>query len=71
MKDPDQAARTALIASAELRPRETFTLAGGQMANAETRDAMWAALSENFPAFLKAIPTQWQRDAAPRRTLLR
>ncbi|MEZ5954427.1 MAG: M1 family aminopeptidase [Hyphomonas sp.] len=62
VKDPDQAARTrALIASAELGPRETFTLAGGQMANAETRDAMWAALSENFPAFLKAIPTQWQR----------
>jgi hypothetical protein len=23
---------------------------------------MWAALQANFPAFLKAIPTQWQRN---------
>ncbi|MEZ5998333.1 MAG: M1 family aminopeptidase [Hyphomonas sp.] len=61
--DPDQAARTReLIASAELGPRETFTLAAGQMAHEETREAMWTALTANFPAFLKAIPTQWQRS---------
>ena len=61
--DPALAARTwGLIASAELGPRETFTLAAGQMAQPETRPAMWAHLQANFPAFLKAIPTQWQRN---------
>ncbi|MEZ6001773.1 M1 family aminopeptidase [Hyphomonas sp.] len=60
--DPDQAARTrGLIASAELGPRETYTMALLQMRAPETRDAMWAFLEANFPAFVKAIPTQWQR----------
>jgi len=61
--DPEQAARTrALIASAELGPRETYTMASLQMSAPETRADMWAALQANFPAFLKAIPTQWQRN---------
>ena len=61
--DPAQAARTrGLIASAELGPRETYMLAVSQMENPETRDAMWTYLEANFPAFLKAIPTQWQRN---------
>ena len=61
--DPEQAARTrGLIASAELGPRETYTMAVLQMKAPETRDAMWAFLEANFPAFLKAIPTQWQRN---------
>ncbi|MEZ6012015.1 MAG: M1 family aminopeptidase [Hyphomonas sp.] len=60
--DPDQAARTReLIASAELGPRETFMLASGQMDKPETRAATWAWLQANFPAFVKAVPTQWQR----------
>ncbi|WP_321488761.1 M1 family aminopeptidase [uncultured Hyphomonas sp.] len=60
--DPEQAARTrGLIASAELGPRETYTMALLQMQAPETREAMWAFLEANFPAFLKAIPTQWQR----------
>jgi alanyl aminopeptidase len=60
--DPEQAARTrALIATAELGPRETYTMAQLQMRAPETRQAMWAFLEQNFPAFLKAIPTQWQR----------
>lgn len=61
--DPEQAARTrALIASAELGPRETYMMAVGQMSNDVTREAMWVFLEANFPAFLKAIPTQWQRN---------
>ena len=61
--DPEQAARTrALVASAELGPRETFTMAMLQMSQPETRADMWAFLEANFPAFLKAIPTQWQRN---------
>ncbi|HAE28911.1 MAG TPA: peptidase M1, partial [Hyphomonas adhaerens] len=60
--DPDQAARTrGLIASAALGPRETYTMALLQMKTPETREAMWAYLEENFPAFLKAIPAQWKR----------
>jgi alanyl aminopeptidase len=61
--DPQQAARTrALIASAELGPRETYMMAMLQMSAPETRADMWAALQADFPAFLKAIPTQWQRN---------
>ena len=60
--DPAQAARTReLIASAELGPRETYTMALLQMQAPETRAEMWAFLEENFPAFLKAIPAQWKR----------
>ena len=61
--DPDQTARTReLIASAELGSRETYTLAAGQMSRPETREATWSWLQANFPAFLKAVPTQWQRN---------
>lgn len=62
ISDPDQAARTrGLIASAELGPRETYTMAVLQMKAPQTREAMWGFLEANFPAFLNAIPTQWQR----------
>ncbi|HPE49580.1 MAG TPA: M1 family aminopeptidase [Hyphomonas sp.] len=64
--DAEQAARTReLVGAGTLGPRETFTLAAGQMSHPETRDAMWNFLAQNFPAFLKAVPTQWQR-ATPR-----
>ena len=71
--DPAQAARTReLIASAELGPRETYTMALLQMQSPETRKAMWESLEGNFPAFLKAIPAQWKRRTpAPRRLFLR
>jgi aminopeptidase N len=60
--DPDQAARTrSLIASAELGPRETYTMALLQMRTPETREAMWTFLEANFPSFLTAIPAQWKR----------
>ena len=32
-----------------------------QMKAPQTREAMWGFLEANFPAFLNAIPTQWQR----------
>jgi alanyl aminopeptidase len=60
--DPEQAARTrALIGTAELGPRETYMMAQLQMKSPQTREEMWAFLEANFPAFLKAVPTQWQR----------
>ncbi len=61
--DEAQSARVRdLIASAQLGPRETYALASGQMAAPETREETWAYLSANFPAFLRVIPTQWQRN---------
>ncbi|MCA8902787.1 MAG: ERAP1-like C-terminal domain-containing protein [Hyphomonas sp.] len=63
VSDPEQAAMVRdLISSAELGPRETYTLAAGQMAGTATQEETWAFLTANFPAFLKAIPTQWQRN---------
>ncbi|KCZ55097.1 hypothetical protein HY29_02480 [Hyphomonas beringensis] len=64
VKSPEESARVLdLIESAELGPRETYTLAIMQMANAETQDATWAWVQENMPAFLDSIPTQWRRRA--------
>lgn len=63
VSDPEQAARTrALIATAELGPRETYAMAAGQMSDPKTRTQMWTYLQANFPTFLKTIPTQWQRN---------
>jgi aminopeptidase N len=63
VSDPDQAERMrGLMASGKLAPANTFAIAQGQMETPATRDAMWTYLTENMPAFLKTIPTQWQRN---------
>ncbi len=65
-RSPAASARVlGLIKEGTLGPRETLSMAMGQMAMPETREATWQALRGDFPSFLENIPGQRKR-LAPR-----
>jgi len=63
-KDPQLLDRVLDLAlTGELGSRETRTIVRGQMRQAETRDATWSWVQENFPTYLETIPRQRKRSS--------
>lgn len=61
-RSPAASARVlGLIKDGTLGPRETLSMALGQMSMPETRGAVWQALRDDFPTFLEHIPGQRKR----------
>jgi alanyl aminopeptidase len=52
-----------LLAKGTLGGQATQILAQGQMETAPGRDAMWAMLNADFPAYLEKLPAQSRRGA--------
>ena len=51
-----------LALTGDLGSRETRTIVRGQMRQAQTRDATWMWVQENFPAYIEVIPRQRKRS---------
>lgn len=52
-----------LALTGELGSRETRTIVRGQMRQAQTRDATWSWVQDNFPTYLEVIPRQRKRSS--------
>ncbi len=64
VKDPAQQAMVRdLVAKGTLGGQATIVLAQGQMETDTGREAMWAMLKADFPAYLEKLPAQSRRGA--------